>query len=222
MISHQYKCIFIHIPKCAGTSIEHALGHHEGHTGTGAQDHRPLRWIEPVRFQTEGLFNPSNLRECWRRFRYQLKPAKNYRNKFSITSKQYEAYYKFAIVRNPWSRIFSWYRGAVRNEDTKQMYGVTGDPGFKEFFYENVGTGYLRPQGYWLKSFDGSYPYDFIGKFENLEEDFEKICDALGIERRSLPHKLPGSGQDFRKFYDNEMIEKVNELYAEEIGRAHV
>ena len=42
MISHKhkYKCIFIHIPKCAGTSIEKALGHFELYNGRGRQDHR--------------------------------------------------------------------------------------------------------------------------------------------------------------------------------------
>jgi len=29
MISHKHKCIFIHIPKCAGTSVEYALGHYD-------------------------------------------------------------------------------------------------------------------------------------------------------------------------------------------------
>lgn len=219
MISHQHRCIFIHIPKCAGTSIENVLGHHEGHKGIGAQDHRPLRWIEPFGFKTDVLFNQSNLRECWRRFRYQLKSVKNYRNKYTVTPEQYESYFKFSIVRNPWARIFSWYKGTARNEDTKKMYGIKGDPDFKEFFYENVGTGYLRPQRYWLKSFNGLYPYDFIGKFENLDKDFQKICDAIGIEKRSLPHKLPGSGQDYREFYDKKMIKKVNEICAEEIKR---
>ena len=27
-ISHTHRCIFIHIPKCAGTSVETALGMH--------------------------------------------------------------------------------------------------------------------------------------------------------------------------------------------------
>ena len=35
MISNDYRCIFIHIPKCAGTSIEDALGHLDNHPGRG-------------------------------------------------------------------------------------------------------------------------------------------------------------------------------------------
>ena len=39
MISHKHQCIFVHIPKCAGTSIASALGHLDNHTGRGGQDH---------------------------------------------------------------------------------------------------------------------------------------------------------------------------------------
>ena len=46
MISHEHKCIFIHIPKCAGTSIESALGHLNNYTGINRQDHRTIRMIE--------------------------------------------------------------------------------------------------------------------------------------------------------------------------------
>ena len=33
MISHQHKCIFIHIPKCAGTSIEFFFKHNAAALG---------------------------------------------------------------------------------------------------------------------------------------------------------------------------------------------
>lgn len=48
MISHEYQCIFIHIPKCAGTSIENAFGHFKNHVGPGGQDHRTIRYLESL------------------------------------------------------------------------------------------------------------------------------------------------------------------------------
>jgi hypothetical protein len=46
MISHEYKCIFVHIPKTAGSSIEQKLGWFD-ELKWGVQDHRTIREIEP-------------------------------------------------------------------------------------------------------------------------------------------------------------------------------
>ena len=69
MISHKYKCIFIHIPKCAGTSIEAALGHLDGHTGRGGQDHRSIRMIQSI--TPRAFFSVENLQEVLRRLKHQ-------------------------------------------------------------------------------------------------------------------------------------------------------
>lgn len=199
MISHHYRCIFIHVPKCAGTSIEHLLGHHEGHKGTGGQDHRPIRMIEPLKRPWYRI-SPEYLRTALRRYRYQKKPAANYRNRFTVTEEQYHSYFKFTVVRNPWARLFSWYRGAVRNEQTRKMYRVTGNPDFRDYFYQHVGRGYMRPAGYWLKTVDGEYPYDLIARFEQLDRDMKVVLDQIGLKEKALPHKLPGSGLDYREF----------------------
>ncbi len=58
---------------------------------------------------------------------------------------------------------------------------------------------------------------DDIGKMENLNEDFEKICEKIGIAS-NLPH-LNSSRNDknYVKYYTKNSIEMVNQAFREDI-----
>jgi hypothetical protein len=192
MISHEHRCIFIHIPKCAGTSIASVLGHFEGHRGRGWQDHRSVRMIEQPLFTPHILSSTENLTEVLRRFRHRYQPATNYRNKFTVSRDQFERYFKFAFVRNPWSRAFSWYRNVMRDEFHRNEHGIGREMGLNEYLRAFAGTGSLRPQVYWLKNFKGAIALDFIGRFENLVRDTEYVFEKLNIRADSLPPQDQG------------------------------
>lgn len=75
----------------------------------------------------------------------------------------------------------------------------------------------LRPQTYWITSFDGSIPLDYIGRFESLKQDFQEVCRCLRIAQISLPHKVMGSGDDYHEQYDKESVDLVSQLYRYDI-----
>lgn len=218
MISHKHKCIFIHIPKCAGTSIEVALGHFDGHAGRGGQDHRTIRMIEQPYLTFKNCSSIENLKEIMERKKYDyLTKVSNPRNKITVTQQQYESYFKFTIVRNPWARALSWYKNVILDEVHRRSYGISTAMAFKEFLVRFTGRGALRSQLYWIKQFDGSIPLDYIGRFENLAADIQTIFNRLELNNVKLPHKNQGVKDDHRKYYDSETYDLVLNHYKDEI-----
>ena len=217
MISHQYKCIFIHIPKCAGSSIERALGHADDLELKAQPDHRSVRMLEtPIPFpQAVGSFD--NLFQLGLRLRHSVRPQRNPNNTLSVSGEQYKSYFKFTIVRNPWARAFSWYKNCIRDANHKMRYGINEQTSLCEFLQKNIGRGSLRTQMSWITDFGGGIPMDYIGRFESLRSDFREVCSELQLPEVILPHELRGSGEDFRDHFDDHCIRLVKDAYKAEI-----
>lgn len=215
MISHKYRCIFIHIPKCAGTSIEHALGHFSGHEGRAGQDHRSIRMIQMPPPSVGNLLQLENFKDFLRRIREMRRTQANPANSILPSVVQYQTYFKFTIVRNPIDRAYSWYRNALRDPIHQKNYGIDPSISFDLFMKQYAGKGFLRPQTYWLKDYTGSIPMDFLGKFETLSQDYIYICEKLGIGNPNLPHKIEGQSTK-EKQIDDKTIEFINRFYAED------
>ena len=129
-------------------------------------------------------------------------PARMMREKYPETSSKYS----FAFIRNPWDRLVSYIHST--NETEWQQPNR----------FEQV---VLTPQVDFIMDDAGRPMVDFIGRFENLADDFNTLCGNLGIATPPLPHLNQSKHQDYRAYYDGDDAAKQYVLahYAEDIER---
>jgi hypothetical protein len=162
--------------------------------------------------------NIDNIKDSGRRFREYFRNQDNPNNKQIVSQAQFDSYFKFTFVRNPWDRALSWYKNIIRDSIHQKNYNVPSDISFKEFIYRFAGTGYLRPQTYWLKDYSGKIDFDFIGKFEQLEYGFEKVVNEIGLVGTSLPHEIASlQGNSNKSYFDDDIVDFISKYYKEEI-----
>ena len=66
----------------------------------------------------------------------------------------------------------------------------------------------------------GDVIVDFVGRYENLAEDFAIVCQKLNLPPLALPEKRKAkTRQEYRRYYTDELAELVARHYAEDIAR---
>jgi len=191
-ISHRHELIYIHIPRTGGTSVCEALS---------MDDRRHHNWHYHFRRHPRG----------WR------------------------FYLKFAIVRNPYSRAVSTYEYAKLDEsywhssinpeqaiDGKhEDYDILNSVDFRQVV-KLLDDGIL--EGFeWLAQWPFIYreqklQVDKVLKFEDLPRCFYELMKECSIDA-TLP-KLNSSGvKDYRSYYDEDIKQKIREIYSEDFRR---
>ena len=115
----------------------------------------------------------------------------------------------FAFVRNPYDRAVSlWAHNNKRNHA-----GLT----FGEFCraLPDLHWRIRSPQVRWL---DG-VTLGFLGRYERLQADFDRLCGILGVERRALPHLNAGERGACGDYYDGETMAIVRGHYGVDFER---
>ena len=157
MISHKHKCIFIHIPKTAGMSIENAFLSSLGLRFYAGQA-TPLL----LSYNDNPDVGPPSLAH--------LAPQ-DYVAHHYVTLEQFEAYFTFAFVRNPWERAVSIFR----HFNFDRVMSFTN---FLKYEFPNLQKEryyFVKPQVEYIYDKEGVKLIDFVGRFESLYEDFEEI-----------------------------------------------
>lgn len=124
---------------------------------------------------------------------------------------KWNEYYKFSIVRNPWDRMVSVYsnRKKWNNEDSTENI---------EFEDWMLSLNYYKEfnQLKWITNPKSEIIVDFVGRFERLEYDFQKVCRKIGV-KKALPHKNKSEHQPYQCYYTDKTKKLIEEYCAEEI-----
>ena len=201
MISHKHKCIFVHIPKTAGSSIENVIWPLESDR---VVENLWLGIIKPYRnkYQTDGLQHLTSS---------QIKTE--------VGTDVFNSYYKFSIIRNPWEKAVSQFIYMKKRKGLRRFIGMNKWSSFKK--YLNLIS--KKEHAQWMKQVDfvydenGMIMVDKIIRFENIEEEFQLMRQHLGIPYIKLPHVNKSKRKHYTKYYNKSTIQIVSDLYKEDI-----
>lgn len=170
IINHDFKHIFIHVPKTAGTAMEHMWF-------VGGNSHASASHLVP----------------------------------------QAPHYFSWGFVRNPYDRLLSVYTSLMQH--SKPGKWLPADMSFQDFVQllpeKKPAVCHVWPQARFLCWSNGSVAVDFVGRFEQLQSDWLKVCRRLSISgpNRPLQRRNTSNHDEWRSCYTPEMAAIVADLY---------
>ena len=131
-----------------------------------------------------------------------------------VGEKVYDESFVFTTARNPYSRAVSMHKHWSWNSAKT----------FKDFCNSIKKEEYPTKCARWHSStitehiIDNDHlKVDFVIKLENLQEDFNIVCDKIGIPQQKPPHKNKTKHKHYTEYYNDETREIVAEKYAKDI-----
>lgn len=210
-VNHDLKAIFVHIHKTGGTTIAMNLKKYYG-------------------FETFYIRRPDHQKFC---FDKKKKKYINYENrihgiinyfktsshinkKMKMTPEKWDNYYKFCFIRNPYDRIVSAWNHVNRFNIPFKNFLNLGDT-CNDVEYMHM----FMPQYRSMINEKAKKYIDYVGYFENLDEDFEKILNNIGVKKiiHNSNSKLNVRvHKPYYEYYDQETLDKVNILMNEDFN----
>lgn len=113
------------------------------------------------------------------------------RLKRELQQTRWDSSFKFAFVRNPYEWMRSWYRfrqrKALRSDSHDFRDRYTGDKTFNEFVQSFASNELMLKQSDFIANHEGELLVDFVGHYETLQYDFDRVCTRLSLEPSLLP-----------------------------------
>lgn len=153
---------------------------------------------------------------------------------------RYDALYRFALVRNPWDRLVSWYEhirqrggaggleGPVEDGGINRLwrYALAHADSFREFILRCDGViddvdgskSFAFAQCAYVCDAQGRLIVDDVYRFEDLPAAADRVFEKLQIDAR-LPRLNPSRHRPYREYYDAQTRAVVGRRFAPDIAR---
>lgn len=207
VISHKHKFVFFHTPKTGGSTVNQSLyesGHRENYVHNNGR-------IENI---------DGNHVEC-SNINQHTRPVELFG---SMPNTDWDDYFKFAFVRNPYSLEVSKYFYYIKEaksgiQDSFHDYCVKMRDNCETF------DDFVRYEKY---EYDYSFKYylcknnelmvDYVGKLETIRRDYKIITTACGIDSKLIDVRVNKSKhKHYTEYYNDETRSIVAEKYAKDI-----
>jgi len=210
-ISHDHKFIFIHTYKAAGSSIRKAL---EPFEYPNLAVRKASKWIDLL-LGAMGIKHPYKISQIPLALRVYPMHIQAKELKTLLPAAIYDDYFKFAFVRNPWDWQVSLYHYILETPHQFQHDLIKSFKDFDVYIRWRVEHD-ARLQKDFITDDEGGSIVDFVGRFENINDDFSKICKMLSITT-ALPHIKRSNHRDYRSYYSDESANLISQAFREDI-----
>lgn len=183
IINNQYRFVFLHVPKTAGTTVSTALARFTGPADldlAGTADPK-IDYDPPIFCQ--------KINEIWQDAFTMGKHSRLMRVRKRLGPRIWESYFKFAFVRNPYARTFSGFRFARQQAQVPDIARM----GFSDFLrseYFQVPARRVLPVRSQADFLHPLGQLDLLGRVERLAPDLALVMSIIARRRMPAP-KLP-------------------------------
>jgi hypothetical protein len=207
ILSHSKQFIFIHIYKNAGTSIQAALKKWNSLEQNLLL--KGLRKITKIEIYGLGYMSRLKMMDSLKNSHTNLSDLEKY-----LPADLFQSYFKFAFVRNPWSWQVSLYE--FGKQDTKHFqHELLNKFDFRDYISWRV-ENEVKFQTDFILNNKGDLGMNYLGRFEELYQDFECLCNHLNIQA-ILPKKNVSLTKDYRTYYDEKTAQIIGEVFKKDI-----
>ncbi len=123
----------------------------------------------------------------------------------------WDDYFKFMFVRNPFDRMVSLYLHRTQNLKSNRMLKYKSFSRYLKDHRSNPKDTPLQCEKY--------DKLDFVGRFETFEKDYKTVCKLAGI-KNCLNHKLNSSKHThYRDYYTTKSRRVVEKLFKKDLEK---